>query len=1270
MRGHHLLPSRCDHLESEAKNRIVFYLSDSRMMTEPVSIPEAVAHLDFVGNAQPVTLGDVEEERVMRGSQAAPAVRKVGDDVSLPTNTADAADRQPPRGDVRDADDADATGHDACWSTIGDQEGTAGVTDMAMVVARSGDPSSLSSDLPLDHAGAGAIPVALGAGHVDPAPSSHPETTSTTRECGGSGASNDAQGGSDPALPRVGRDGVDPTAPPAVASSTDGATGNAAAAPMSVDESSAHPADSSALSAAAAATHPHKVQRPPSLHITTLNVDRPSRRRSADDRTEATSAAVTMPKDSATTANADHHRNPPPPPLPSTASAALSLSASWGSSSAAPTNGHPGHLIPAPPPATASAAATTSSMSPAERLAEHYGTGVAQHRAGNYADAVRSFNRAAFLAPQEPLPYVAQSESYLALLDFRSAIVCLKKAMKLMAGRDPSASRDVKLRLAQVMDAASVFSYRAGRFHAAVQLADSSLSESHTPHAVLHRALALLGLGKFDEADAALVALITETSTSVELLSSSMAVAAKATNNALRGDNEREASHGGRGGRSPQQGAPSGAEVTDTAALAAISVIDADARVLRAQVCIQRRDFSAARMLLEKARARHPNHPRLEDAERLFDTIFQLFRAEAQDSVDTDCLSQCINCFPEDAELYRARAVAYIGRKQYTLAVQDLFACLQKSGGSNPVATTIMGSCLATIALELEQLGDYAGAVNYYTESLKWSERSSDVLFARGRCHQCMGKHEHALADYKSVLLLDPTNPRVRRQLAQLHDEWGSILYNEKHYQLAETELSRAIAYDTEGIVGSTTTSDSTGNHRGDGGGGGGALYPADSYVHRVQSQQRQLVGFHHPFYFYHRALARMMIKEKDIAVLVVRDLLSCREALSKVVWLSEATDRDGAMLLERHFPSAGAMSAQRSTANNHHQHETLLNGQDEGRVNVTGDAEERSMRPQIWAEARNGAAELRAQLEASPQFGPMVRLVQQYCGTLPPSGDILVQLGPPSSLDADDALGNRNVVATAAALTSRKPHHEEPSHLPVMDPVQTHIMQLRTPVDAAVMRPCDPQVIRAAVKRYRQICAAAAAASSSSTKPSHQGGAAGDTTPAAEGKTAFSPSGGGGTNGGAAGPPIWASTKFEFKSRLDRVQVSKAPALVPTTTAAAVVVGHSDSALPPRGAGPTSFSGHGAQHNSRSGGHCAIQATAASSSSLPPLQPAEQPRRPTGGSSAGIGSFPSGREPLPPAAFVLQAVKAKVLVASAPPPKPQVSKPGGRRRAPSPPQV
>jgi tetratricopeptide (TPR) repeat protein len=398
---------------------------------------------------------------------------------------------------------------------------------------------------------------------------------------------------------------------------------------------------------------------------------------------------------------------------------------------------------------------------------DHYLRGVQAVKSSAYHDALFHFGKAVFLAPNEPLPYVARAEAYAHLYDIRSAISNYRKALTLM--KDPLAADDLRQRLAQILDTQGIVCFQQRQYSLALRYAVESLAEKYHPQSELHKALYLIVLG-----DA------------------------------------------------------TAAETIMTTSLVHNDEVCADALVLLTQICINtRKDFASAKRYVEEALFRFSRHPRVLDAERFFDNEFVKFKQRAEGALDIDDLTKCILTFPEDASLYQSRALAYASKKMFTMAVQDLFSCITKAGGSNPAAVTMMVTILSTIADELVQVGDHVSAINYYSEALKWEEGAANVLLARGDCSAAIHRYEDALNDYKKVLSLEEHHRGALERLCLLHDHWGGLLYNEGKYDLAEAEFSKAIHYDEE-----------------------------------------------NPTVFYHRALSRLMLQQPELAV---RDVLSCR---------------------------------------------------------------------------------------------------------------------------------------------------------------------------------------------------------------------------------------------------------------------------------------------------------------------------------------------------------------------------------------------------------
>ena len=398
---------------------------------------------------------------------------------------------------------------------------------------------------------------------------------------------------------------------------------------------------------------------------------------------------------------------------------------------------------------------------------ERYHKGIQAVKNHQFVEALHHFSKAVFLASGEPLPYIARAEAYMHLHDLKSAISNYRKALTLM--KDPVAAADLRVRLAQVLDTQGIASFRARDTPCALMYAEESIGTHRTNIAELHKVLYLIDAGDDDGAE--------------RLLSSVLV-------------HEEE--------------------------------VMADAASLLIQLHISRRqDFATSKRLLEDVLFRHSRNPRVLDAEKFFDESFAKFRESAEARLDIDALSKCVLAFPEDAELYKQRAVAYSNKKMFSYAVQDVFSCITKSGGANDEASSMMKSILAAIATELVEVGDMTAAVNYFGEALKWDEKAVDVLLSRGDCYVSLSKHEEALRDFKSVLVMDDANEPAKERLCNLYDFWGSVFYNDGKYELAEAEFTRAI-----------------------------------------------LVHDERPMPYYHRAMARLMLQKQAYAV---RDLMSCK---------------------------------------------------------------------------------------------------------------------------------------------------------------------------------------------------------------------------------------------------------------------------------------------------------------------------------------------------------------------------------------------------------
>jgi len=412
---------------------------------------------------------------------------------------------------------------------------------------------------------------------------------------------------------------------------------------------------------------------------------------------------------------------------------------------------------------------------------DNYIQGVQCHEAGQYVEAITFYSKAIFLSPMEPILYAARAEAYASLGDLQSGICNYRKALTLP--HDESENSRLLGRLSTLLDSLGQV-YMAHRDHVEADMYFSeALHETPDNDALqLHRAYNFALQSKEKEMN--------------ECLSKC---------------------------KSCQP------------------MVD----VLRCYVHIHHKKFSDGRQALERALGEDAMNPQVMELERYFDAEFDNFKMSAKNQVQTKLadsefaeaasleeatksLTECISTFPHDPELYTLRASCYTASRAYALAVQDLFECVSRSGGYNAVAQGQLSRTLILIADELQSAAEYANAINYYTEALKWNDRLIDAYLGRGDCFRAMDRQEAALRDYTKVLELRPNYEVATFRLAALHNEWGTILYNQTKWPLACQEFSRAIDLNPNVCA-----------------------------------------------YHYHRSRCRLMMKQPTFAV---RDLVSCRD--------------------------------------------------------------------------------------------------------------------------------------------------------------------------------------------------------------------------------------------------------------------------------------------------------------------------------------------------------------------------------------------------------
>eukprot|EP01062_Namystynia_karyoxenos_P058582 TRINITY_DN50102_c0_g1_i1.p1 TRINITY_DN50102_c0_g1~~TRINITY_DN50102_c0_g1_i1.p1 ORF type:complete len:691 (+),score=176.64 TRINITY_DN50102_c0_g1_i1:81-2075(+) len=373
------------------------------------------------------------------------------------------------------------------------------------------------------------------------------------------------------------------------------------------------------------------------------------------------------------------------------------------------------------------------------RANEHYQAGLAAVEAQNHEEALAHFNRAAFLVPDEPVLYVARAEVYVRLCDLKSAASNYRKALSLQPNPDPT----YRNRLAAVLDSLGVLLFSQRRSDRALAFFDEALAHSQSNRVVLlHRSLALFVLGRHEQA------------------------------------------------------------LADAVQCEGTELCSPWVYVAEGTMHLLRRNFAEAKSSIEKAMLVAADNPHVAALEKLFYAEFDHMKGQGVEAMEEErwpdavaVLDQCILAFPHDPELYKMRSQCHTAMRKYTAAVQDLFESINKSGMANAEAASQLARTLVLIADELSAKNDFTHAVSYCDEALRWDHKMSAAYIRRADCHRQLGSHEKALADYRKVLEIDPEDPHGRFKLSLLHNEWGTILYNDGKFGLAEHEFTRAINY-------------------------------------------------------------------------------------------------------------------------------------------------------------------------------------------------------------------------------------------------------------------------------------------------------------------------------------------------------------------------------------------------------------------------------------------------------------------------------------------
>eukprot|EP00937_MAST-01D_sp_MAST-1D-sp2_P000309 g309.t1 len=414
-----------------------------------------------------------------------------------------------------------------------------------------------------------------------------------------------------------------------------------------------------------------------------------------------------------------------------------------------------------------------------EKAAAHYKRAVELQGNEQFEEAIVTFSKAIFLAPDEARFYRGRGEAYLGLCDFKSATSNLHKAVAL--DTEDAATRGL---LSHVLAALGHERLLKQQHEAAVALLGQAIAlDGYESAPYAHRALAHVALRAWQ-------------------------AALDDMNVAIRLD------HG-----------------------------NADLYVLRGKLHWKREQQREGNEDFKRAHELDPAHPEVQVFEQMMweqaDQAYQgasncLLQGRHDEAVEL--LTSALELNPGDVKVLVLRAAAK--RQQGTdeafeAALEDLeeakalycynqaqMSAAGDAGGANadgdaevlehPEITRQRNLTWNDMAVRLYQLGDFDGALTRFNRVIA-SEREMALVYEgatldarffvnRGDCYRAMGggatHMEAALEDYRRALDLLPGNRDVKTRVALVQHASGTQLFNLGRYAEAAIEFGAAIAHD------------------------------------------------------------------------------------------------------------------------------------------------------------------------------------------------------------------------------------------------------------------------------------------------------------------------------------------------------------------------------------------------------------------------------------------------------------------------------------------
>lgn len=437
-------------------------------------------------------------------------------------------------------------------------------------------------------------------------------------------------------------------------------------------------------------------------------------------------------------ANANNNAPPPPPPPPAEAKPIFATAVSEEAVKAAQDRREA---------AQKEAMEMRSPMDNivSEKVKSTYREAAENIKRGDHRSALAQLSKVVLMHPQESVPYAQRAECYLALTDFQSAILNLKKAC-LLEPADSALGRRCYNRLAFVYFLQGQCMFDQKMFAEALE-AFSQAAEMRPDKEGYHtRSIACLAaLDRHGECLALVNKRLEEEKT------------------------------------------------------------NADLYVMRARLHTMFKNISLCYYDVKDALEIDPEHVEAgrmlagmeAEADRCHATALRLnLQGRLRDA--TEKISSAIEYNPTRPEYHVIRGALNRRQGQYSAAVDDYLLALDKTDHDERSAIYAEAQrqlllAYNDFAVECFKKGMYREAVVLLDKAIKGEKNEKGLYMNRGDCFFRMGDYQFALADYQQTLELDPSDESVRGRISVIYNEFGSHEYGNKNYSEAEAQFTLAI---------------------------------------------------------------------------------------------------------------------------------------------------------------------------------------------------------------------------------------------------------------------------------------------------------------------------------------------------------------------------------------------------------------------------------------------------------------------------------------------